>query len=115
VMDVAALLDLTKSLSLKLIGAVVAVLAIIAGLDFLFQYRTWYNKQKMSLREMKEEFKQSEGDPHIKAKIRQLRQERTRKRMMAAVPKASVVITNPTHYAVALQYERGMTAPVCVA
>src|SRR5262245_59884200 len=115
VMDVTALLELTKSLSLKLIGAVVAVLAIIAARDFLFQYRTWYNKQKMSLREMKEEFKHSEGDPHVKARIRQIRQERTRKRMMAAVPKASVVITNPTHYAVALQYDRGMNAPVCVA
>ena len=115
VMDVAALLDLTKSLSLKLIGAVVAVLAVIAALDYLFQYRTWYNKQNMSLSELKEEFKHSEGDPQIKAKIRQIRQERTRKRMMAAVPQASVVITNPTHYAVALQYERGMDAPVCVA
>ena len=69
----------------------------------------------MSLREMKDEFKQTEGDPAIKAKIRQLRQARMRKRMMAAVPKASVVITNPTHFAVALQYERGMNAPVCVA
>jgi len=115
VMDVAALLDLTKSLTLKLVGSVVAVLAVMAALDYLFQYRTWYNRQKMSLREMKEEFKHSEGDPHIKARIRQIRQERTRKRMMAAVPKASVVITNPTHYAVALQYERGMNAPVCVA
>jgi len=115
VMDVTTLLDLTRSLTLKLVGSVVAVLAVIAALDYLFQYRTWYNRQKMSLREMKEEFKHSEGDPHIKAKIRQIRQERTRKRMMAAVPKASVVITNPTHYAVALQYERGMNAPVCVA
>jgi len=115
VMDVAALLELTKSLALKLVGSVVAALAVIAALDYLFQYRTWYNRHKMSLREMKEEFKHSEGDPHIKAKIRQLRQERTRKRMMAAVPKASVVITNPTHYAVALQYDRGMNAPVCVA
>jgi flagellar biosynthetic protein FlhB len=69
----------------------------------------------MSLQEMKEEFKQSEGDPHIKAKIRQLRQARMKKRMMAAVPKASVIITNPTHYAVALSYERGMPAPICVA
>jgi flagellar biosynthetic protein FlhB len=69
----------------------------------------------MSFREMKEEFRQSEGDPAIKNKIRQLRNARARKRMMAAVPKASVVITNPTHFAVALQYERGMTAPVCVA
>ena len=69
----------------------------------------------MSLREIKEEFKQTEGDPAIKAKIRQLRQARMRKRMMAEVPKASVIITNPTHYAVALQYERGMNAPVCLA
>jgi flagellar biosynthetic protein FlhB len=64
---------------------------------------------------MKEEFRQTEGDPMVKGKIRQLRQSRMRKRIMAAVPKASVVITNPTHFAVALQYERGMNAPVCVA
>jgi flagellar biosynthetic protein FlhB len=64
---------------------------------------------------MKEEFKQSEGDPVVKGKLRQLRQLRMKKRMMAAVPKATVVITNPTHYAVALQYESGMNAPVCVA
>jgi flagellar biosynthetic protein FlhB len=69
----------------------------------------------MSVRELKEEFKQTEGDPAIKAKIRQLRQTRMRKRMMAEVPKASVIITNPTHYAIALQYERGMNAPVCLA
>ena len=69
----------------------------------------------MSVREIKEEFKQTEGDPMIKGKIRQLRQQRMRKRMMAAVPKASVVITNPTHFAIALQYENGMDAPVCLA
>jgi flagellar biosynthetic protein FlhB len=69
----------------------------------------------MSLRELKEEFKHSEGDPAIKAKIRQIRHERMRKRMMAAVPTATVVITNPTHFAVALKYDRGMNAPVCVA
>jgi len=93
----------------------VAILAVVAAADYLFQYRQWYERQKMSLREMKEEFRQAEGDPAIKAKIRQLRQARARKRMMAAVPKASVVITNPTHFAVALQYERGMNAPLCVA
>ena len=65
--------------------------------------------------ELKEEFKQTDGDPAVKGKIRQIRQNRMRKRMMAAVPKASVVITNPTHFAVALQYERGMNAPICVA
>ena len=74
-----------------------------------------YERQKMSLQDMKQEFKQSEGDPHIKGRIRQLRQARMRKRMMAAVPKASVIITNPTHYSVALSYERGMQAPICVA
>ena len=96
-------------------GAVVAMLAVVAIADYLFQYRQWYERQKMSLQEMKEEFKQSEGDPHVKGKLRQLRQARMKKRMMAAVPKASVIITNPTHYSVALSYERGMQAPVCVA
>ena len=69
----------------------------------------------MSLHEIKQEFKQTDGDPMIKGKIKQIRQARMRKRMMAAVPQASVVITNPTHFAVALQYERGMNAPICVA
>ena len=96
-------------------GAVVAMLAVVAIADYFFQYRQWYERQKMSLQEMKDEFKQSEGDPHIKGKIRQLRQQRMKKRMMAAVPKASVIITNPTHYSVALSYDRGMSAPVCVA
>ncbi len=111
----AAILALTETLSLKLLGATVAALALIAGLDYFFQHHQWFERQKMSLREVKDEFKQSEGDPVIKGKLRQLRQNRVRKRMMAAVPKASVVITNPTHYAVALQYERGMNAPLCVA
>jgi flagellar biosynthetic protein FlhB len=65
----------------------------------------------MSVSELKEEFKQSEGDPMIKGKIRQLRMARMRKRMIAQVPKASVVIMN----AVALQYDRGMNAPICLA
>ena len=113
--DPAAVLGATTGLTLHLLGAVVAMLAVVAIADFFFQYRQWFERQKMSLQEMKEEFKQSEGDPHVKGRIRQLRQARMKKRMMAAVPKASVVITNPTHYAVALSYERGMSAPVCVA
>jgi flagellar biosynthetic protein FlhB len=91
------------------------MLAAVAIADYFFQYRTWFERQKMSLQEMKEEFKQSEGDPHIKGRIRQIRMERAKKRMMASVPKASVIITNPTHYSVALSYERGMSAPICVA
>ncbi|MGB3273879.1 MAG: flagellar biosynthesis protein FlhB [Xanthobacteraceae bacterium] len=113
--DPATLLGETTGLTLQLLAAAVALLAIVAIADFLFQYRQWFQKQKMSMQEMKEEFKQSEGDPHIKARIRQLRMARMRRRMMAAVPQASVVITNPTHFAVALKYERGMSAPVCVA
>jgi len=114
-MDPAGILALTRTLSLEMLGVVVAILFIVSLADYLFQYRQWYERQKMSVRELKEEFKQTEGDPAIKAKIRQLRQTRMRKRMMAAVPKASVIITNPTHYAIALQYERGMNAPVCLA
>jgi len=113
--DPAAILPVTRDLSLKLLGAVVAMLAIVAAVDYLFQYRQWYERQKMTLRELKDEFKESEGDPAIKGKLKQTRQTRMRKRMMAAVPKATVIITNPTHYSVALQYERGMDAPVCVA
>jgi flagellar biosynthetic protein FlhB len=113
--DPAAIIGVTTTLTLQLMGAVVAMLALVAIADFFFQYRQWYERQKMSLQEIKEEYKQSEGDPHIKGRIRQLRQQRMKKRMMAAVPKASVIITNPTHYAVALSYERGMPAPICVA
>ncbi|MDU3045411.1 flagellar type III secretion system protein FlhB, partial [Bradyrhizobium sp.] len=114
-MDVSELLGVTISLTKHLMGSVVALLALVAIGDYLFQYRQWYERQKMSVQEMKEEFKQSEGDPHVKGRIRQIRQQRMKKRMMAAVPKASVIITNPTHYSVALAYERGMSAPVCVA
>jgi flagellar biosynthetic protein FlhB len=114
-LDVAAILPFTSVFALKMLGFVVVIMAFIAAADFFFQYRQWYEKQKMSLQEIKEEFKQSEGDPHIKARIRRIRETRMRKRMMAAVPNASVVIMNPTHYAVALKYERGDNAPVCVA
>lgn len=113
--DPSDILGITTTLTLHLMGAVVAMLAAVAIADYFFQYRQWYGRQRMSLQEIKEEFKQSEGDPHIKGKLRQLRQQRTKKRMMAAVPTASVIITNPTHYSVALSYDRGMTAPVCVA
>ncbi len=113
--DPSAILGVTESLTLQLMGAVAAMLAAVAIADYFFQYRQWYQRQKMSLQEIKDEFKQSEGDPHIKGRIRQLRQQRMKKRMMAAVPNASVIITNPTHYSVALSYDRGMAAPVCVA
>ena len=113
--DPSVLLTVTSSLTMHLLGAVVAMLAVVAILDYIFQYRTWYERQKMSQQEVKEEYKQSEGDPHTKSRIRAIRVARMKKRMMAAVPKASVIITNPTHYSIALQYDRGMSAPICVA
>ncbi len=113
--DPSLILSMTITLVLKIMSAVVAVLALVAVADFVFQYRQWYEKQKMTLEEVKQEFKQSEGDPHIKGRLKQLRIASMRRRMMSAVPKASVIITNPTHYAVALSYEQGMAAPICVA
>ena len=114
-LDAAAILPYTSVFALKMFGFVVVIMAFIAAADYFFQYRTWFERQKMSLQEIKEEFKQTEGDPAIKARIRRIRETRMRKRMMAAVPDASVVIMNPTHFAVALKYERGDNAPVCVA
>jgi flagellar biosynthetic protein FlhB len=114
-LDPAALMPFTATLALKIMGAVVAMLAIVAAGDYLFQYRRWHERQKMTFQEVKDEHKQSEGDPTIKGKLRQIRLARAKRRMMANVPKASVIVTNPTHYAVALQYERGMPAPVCLA
>ena len=100
----------------KVLMASLAALAVIAGLDYFWQRMRFMSRNRMSKQEIKEEYRQNEGDPTIKAKIRQLRHDRARKRMMAAVPKATVVIMNPTHYAVALKYESGkMAAPVCVA
>jgi flagellar biosynthetic protein FlhB len=91
-------------------------LLVIAGLDYFLQRLRFMKRNRMSKQEIKEEYRQNEGDPAIKAKVRQIRQERSRKRMMAAVPEATVVIMNPTHFAVALKYESGkMAAPICVA
>ena len=113
--DYAAILPVAMTLTLRLLFAVVAVMAVVAALDWLWARHVWYERQRMSLREIREEYKETEGDPTIKAKLRQIRQSRMRKRMMADVPSATVVITNPTHFAVALKYEKGMNAPLCVA
>ena len=90
--------------STLIVIAVVAVMAVIAGLDYLYQYFEYIKKLKMTKQEVKDESKQSEGDPMVKGRLRQLRMEKARQRMMAAVPNADVVITNPTHFAVALEY-----------
>jgi len=102
-------------LSLKIMAAVTAIMALVAAGDFLWSRHTWFERQRMSVREVRQEFKEQEGDPTIKAKLRQIRQSRSRKRMMSQVKDATVVVMNPTHFAVALKYEQGMGAPLCVA
>ncbi|HUE64031.1 MAG TPA: flagellar biosynthesis protein FlhB [Rhizomicrobium sp.] len=108
--------DDMSRLLFKVLTASLVSLGTIAGADYFWQRMRWLSRNRMSKQDIKEEYRQNEGDPVIKSKIRALRQERARKRMMTAVPKATVVIMNPTHYAVALKYESGkMAAPVCVA
>jgi flagellar biosynthetic protein FlhB len=100
----------------KVLVAALAALAAIAAADYILQRYRFLQRNKMSKQEIKEEYRQNEGDPQIKAKIRQIRNERAKKRMIASVPEATVIITNPTHYAVALKYDAGkMAAPICVA
>jgi flagellar biosynthetic protein FlhB len=113
--DPALILGFFLEIGTKIFVATLAVVTVIAAADFFYQRQKWWKKQMMTVRETRDEYKQQEGDPQIKGRIRQLRQERARKRMMAAVPDATVVITNPTHFAVALKYDKAMRAPVCVA
>jgi flagellar biosynthetic protein FlhB len=103
-------------LFVRMMIAVLVALAVLAVIDVLYQRHEHLKKMRMTRQELRDEYKQSEGDPHIKAKLRQLRNEKARQRMMQNVPKADVVITNPTHFAVALQYNpEEMDAPKCVA
>ena len=104
-----------QEIGIKIFMAVLAIVTVIAFADYLYVRQKWWKKLMMTVQETRDEYKQMEGDPHIKGKLRQLRQERARKRMMAAVPDATVVITNPTHFAVALKYDKAMRAPKCVA
>lgn len=115
-MSLGQVLHLLQSLTLKVLIGVLSVMTVIAALDYLYQRHQHTKQLRMSKQELKEEFKQTEGDPVVKSRLRQIRMERARKRMMAAVPEADVVITNPTHYSVALKYDpAAMEAPVLVA
>jgi flagellar biosynthesis protein FlhB len=95
-----------KGVSNLFVG-MLSALFVIAAADFGYQKFEFHQQMRMTKEEVKEEYKQTEGDPHIKGKIKQLRAERAGKRMLAEVPTSTVVITNPTHYAVALRYEHG--------
>ena len=94
---------------------IIEVLLVLAVLDYAYQKWEHIEGLKMSKQEVKDEGKQSEGDPQIKSKIKQKQREIAMRRMMQEVPKADVIVTNPTHFAVALKYEAGMGAPVVLA
>jgi flagellar biosynthesis protein FlhB len=94
------------SLATRLISAVCVATIVLVCLDLLWTRLHWRSELRMTKEEVKQEHKDAEGDPIVKARIRSLQQQRARNRMMAAVPNASVVIANPTHYAIALQYDR---------
>lgn len=107
---------LSHKLLVTVLFAVTLVAAVVAVIDIGFQRFEYARRQRMTLQEMREEMKSTEGDPHVKAALRKKRRQMSQRRMMADVPKATVVITNPTHFAVALRYERGKDeAPVCIA
>jgi flagellar biosynthetic protein FlhB len=109
----AASWDLVIRLGLYLVSAV----ALVAVIDYVYQRYKFEQSLRMTKEELKRELKEEDGDPEIKARIRQLQREMSRKKMLAEVPKATVIVTNPTHYAVALRYAsgRGDAAPVVVA
>ena len=102
-------------LTLNVLTHIIIALLVIAALDFLYQRWEHSESLKMSKQEIKDEFRQAEGDPMIKARIRQIQREMARRRMFESIPKATVVITNPTHVAVALEYKDGMQSPVVLA
>ena len=95
--------------------AIVAAMLVIVAIDVPFQVWQYHDKLKMTKDEVRKEAKEMEGDPHVKGRIRSLQREAARRRMMSAVPQADVIVTNPTHFAVALSYKSGMSAPRVVA
>jgi len=114
--DLLAVLDEIYEHILLLLIGVISVMFVVAVVDFTYQKYDHHKSQKMSRQDVKDEHKDSDGDPKIKARLRAIRMERARQRMMAAVPDATVVITNPTHFAVAMYYESGgLAAPKVVA
>jgi len=110
------ILSTTMWLTMRLLVGVTAAMIMIAILDYGYQLWEHQKSMRMTKQEVRDEGKQQEGDPHVKSKIRALRVQRARRRMMAAVPEADVVVTNPTHFAVALKYDQDrMAAPRLVA
>jgi flagellar biosynthetic protein FlhB len=114
--DPARIPALVLALVVKLVSVVCVTIIVLVGGDIVWTRLRWRSDLRMSRQEIKDELKQSEGDPLVKARLRSLARDRARRRMISAVPRATVVIANPTHYAIALKYERGAGgAPLVVA
>ncbi len=115
-MNIASSVAFIFDLCMKMIFTVTIVFAFVAFFDYMFQRWEYERKIRMSKQEIKEEYKQTEGNPEIKGKIKELQRQRARSRMIQAVPNADVIIRNPTHYAVALAYDTERNrAPVVIA
>jgi len=115
-MDFGVSLDRIFIIATVLAAGTIGVMTLVAAMGFAFQKQQFTKRMRMSKQEVKDEHKQSEGDPHVKARIRKIRTKRAQQWMMAAVPEADVVITNPTHYSIALEYKMDdMSAPRLVA
>ncbi len=105
-----------RQIAIEIVVAIVLIMAVIAAADLLWSRFHWRQELRMTRQEVKDEIKQSDGDPIVKSRLRSLQRDRARQRMMTAVPTATLIIANPTHYAIALRYERDeMPAPVVVA
>jgi len=115
-LGVQAILHFVGKVSFELMTKVVMAVAVLAAIDYGYQRYRHMKQLKMTKQEVKEEHKQTEGDPQVKSRVRQLQQEMARSRMMQDVPEADVIITNPTHYAIALKYDSNqMEAPTVLA
>ncbi len=115
-MSLTLTLERMQIIAIMLVAGTIAVMTVISVLDFAYQKFSFTKSMKMTKQEVKDEHKAAEGDPQVKARIRKLRMERFQQRMMASVPDADVVVTNPTHYAIALKYKMDdMQAPKLVA
>ncbi len=114
--DMAEMLVFLVKMVARILIGVTIIMFLIAILDYFYQRYEFLKNLRMTKQEVKDEYKQQEGDPQIKSKLRQIRAERAKGRMMANVPNADVVITNPTHYAIALSYDsKAMEAPIVIA
>ena len=115
-LSIAGILEQLLTMIKHILILITIIMAAIAAIDYSYQRYEYYNELKMTKQEVKEEHKQSEGNPEIKQKLRSLRRNQAKQRIKSTVPQATVIITNPEHYAIALKYDvKTHTAPICIA